>query len=256
MYVKKTYIRIIPGLILWEQVLWFILVSSHSIKWLGGEKVEKNNSKVIAIVALVVAVVALSVGFATYSATLTIASDANVVITANDTFSPNVKYRASSMQCNASGSATVVSAGSVSDTAWSGIAVTLAQPGDYVTCNAVIENNSGFVGYLKEINTASTISCAAITGQASTANSSLVSSICATTSLAIAVGSNSATATSTAAASNTNIAANNTIAAINGTTPGTNTVSITITYGANAPIPDGDVRVNLPQVNLIYKTEN
>ena len=214
---------------------------------------EKNNSKVIAVVALVVAVVALSVGFATYSATLTITNTTATINPAN-TFSENVKYKASTMSCTPSTNASVVSAGTVSDTVWNGVQVTLTAPGDSVTCQATVQNSSAFVAYLRNITTSSTISCAAGTGTgaASTTN---VAAVCPGMELTITAGGSTATATSTAAASQAVTGTTgNTIAAISGTTPGEATVSFTITYKNDAQAADGSIVVTLPQMNLIYET--
>ena len=52
---------------------------------------EKNNGKIVAVVALVVAVVSLSVGFAAFAATLTISSTATAKAGTND-FAPDVNY--------------------------------------------------------------------------------------------------------------------------------------------------------------------
>ena len=215
---------------------------------------EKGNSKIIAVVALFVAVVALAVGFATYSATLTI--QPHDVTVGSDTFSPNIKYRASSMSCNdKSADAVVTSAGTVNGTAWSGIELSLAKPGDYVTCTATVENTSNFDAFLREINTSSAITCQSKTGSANAATTGITES-CAQMELVINQGTASATATSTAAASNTTVS-NVKIDKLNGSTAGTKDVSFTIRYKTGGTVEaDGDFIVKVPQVNLIYKTED
>ena len=215
---------------------------------------EKGNSKIIAVVALFVAVVALAVGFATYSATLTIRP--HEVTVGNDTFSPNVKYQAASMQCGVkSETATVSSAGTVSGTAWSGIVLSLAKPGDYVTCTATVENNSNFDAYLREINTATAITCETKTGSENAATTG-INEACAQMELVINQGTASATATSSAAASNTAVSGIK-IDKINGSTAGTRDVSFTIRYKTGGTVEaNGDFLVKVPQVNLIYKTED
>ena len=219
----------------------------------GGEDMEKNNNKVIAVVALFIAVIALAVGFATYSATLTISS--HDVSVGSDTFSPNLNYKASSMSCAVkSEGATVTSAGSVSGTAWSGVQLILSQPGDYVTCTATVENTSQFDAYLFEINTASALSCEAKASSENPATTG-VSEACSAMELSITQGSASATATSQTAASNNSITGVK-IDKISGSTAGEGNVSFTIRYNANGTQANGDFIVHVPQVNLIYKTED
>ena len=215
---------------------------------------EKGNSKIVALVALFVAIIALAVGFATYSATLTI--EPHDVTVGSDTFSPNVKYKASSMSCtNKSAGATVTSAGTVTDTAWSGIELSLASAGDYVTCTATVENNSNFDAYLREITTSSAISCEAKAGSANAATTG-INEACAQMELVINQDSASATATSSAAASNTTVSGVK-INKISGTTPGEKAVSFTIRYKTGGSVEaNGDFVVKVPQVNLVYKTED
>ena len=208
---------------------------------------EKNNSKIVAIVALVVAVVALSVGFATYSQTLTINSSA--VIEPTNTFSENVKYRASSASCTTNGSATVNTTNmSLTDTAWSGVVSTLKAPGDYVECTATVENLSTYLAYLKEINTASAITCTANAAGTNTNAATNAATVCSGVTLDITAGSDTAQATSSAAASNTSTSS--TITA--GT--GTQTVTFKVTYASGTATADGDITISVPQINLRYAT--
>lgn len=207
---------------------------------------EKNTGKIIAICGLVVAVIALAVGFAAYSATLTISSfDVKV---GDDTFSPNVNYRAESMSCTPGGNATVTSAGTVSGTTWSGIQASFKGPGDSITCTATVENTSSFIGYLKSLTTASPLVCAADDSNSNPATIG-VSDACTGMTLDVTVGSATMQATSAAAGSNTSITGN-TIAA----TTGTQTVTLVLTYATGSAVADGDFKVTVPQINLLYKT--
>ena len=207
---------------------------------------EKNNSKIVAIVALVVAVVALSVGFATYSQTLTINSAA--VIEPTNTFTENVKYRASSASCTTNGDAEVVTTNmQLTDTAWSGVSATLKTPGDYVECTATVENLSTYIAYLKEINTASAITCAANASGTNSNAATNADAVCANVTLDITAGSDTAQATSSAAANNTSTSGS--IAAESGT----QTVKFRVTFGGSTPA-DGDITISVPQINLIYRT--
>ena len=215
---------------------------------------EKNNSKVVAIVALVVAVVALSVGFAAFSAQLNIAGDANVIVNPQNAFAAGLKYRTNTLQCNAGQNTTAVvnNAGTLTDTVWNGIDVTLKAPGDYVTCTATVENTSDLDGFLKNINASAVLSCAPAGSGESAATASNATSVCADMEMVVDVDGSSSTFTSASSTGGT-FNSNNTIAK----TSGTDTVTVTIRYKSPAATTaNGDVKVTLPQINLIYKVEN
>ncbi len=208
---------------------------------------EKNNSKIVAVVALVVAVVALSVGFATFSATLTI-TNTSAAINPTNTFTTNVKYAANSVSCTTTGDAVVSNSGTLTDTAWNGVAITLKTPGDKATCTANISNLSSFVAYLREINTATALSCSALAGS-NAASAANVTAVCNALSLVVTVGTDSATATASAAGSAVVSGTTNKIA-----TSGTQAVKFELTYASGSQPADGDITVNVPQMNVIYKT--
>ena len=216
---------------------------------------KENSNKIIAIVALVVAVIALAVGFATYTATLTIS--AHDVTVGSDTFSPNVIYKAGTIDCSTvSTGATVVSAGSFTDdVTWDGVEISLAEPGDYATCTATVINNSTFIAYLYELKTASALTCESKATSDNPATTG-VSDACAGMELSVTHGTTSITADSTAAgqaggASGTAITGNS--IAANG---GEKTVSFTVTYTSGSAKANGDFLVHIPQISMIYKTED
>lgn len=201
---------------------------------------KNNNGKVVAIISLCVAVVALAVDFASYSASLTINSSARV--NPGDTFQPNVNFVENSMSCTASGEATVISAGTASGKTWKDASVELVQPGDSVTCKANIENKSTFIAYLKTFNTASAISCTAGTAKQN------VDEAFEGIKLTSTHGADTITATIAAAGSNTSTSTS--IAA-----DGTQEVTFTVSYEEGSAVADGDFTVNVPQINLGYSTE-
>ena len=107
---------------------------------------EKNNGKVIAIVALFVAVVALSIGFAAFTDTLTINGTATVK-KADDAFESNFAYDSTSEEaCTLTGGTALESgtynAGTSSDDTWTGISVPLTMTNPSVTCTAKVKNKS------------------------------------------------------------------------------------------------------------------
>lgn len=210
---------------------------------------EKNNGKILAVAALVVAVVALSVGFAAYSASLTI--DSNATLKATDTFSSNVKYDETSPKCyvTGDGSKTSVatagySVGTAANHTWSGISVPLTMDNKSVTCEAVVNNTSDYIAYLTGISTNTGITCESVaTGDAAASN---VDTICGNTKATVTIGSDSLAITSAAAsASNTT----GTIAATNGT----QTVTLVIEYTGTVAA-DGDIRIKVPNITYTYKT--
>lgn len=217
-------------------------------------KVKENNGKIIAIVALVVAVIALAVGFATYTATLTIS--AHDVTIGSDTFSPNVKYKSGTISCSdTSAGATVTSAGTFTDNVtWGGITISLAAPGDYATCTATIENLSTFTAYLYELKTASAITCETKSGSSNAATTGITEA-CSGMQLSVTHGTTTITADSTTAgqaggASGTAITGNSIAAS------GEKNVSFTVTYTSGSSQANGDFLVHIPQISLIFKTED
>ncbi len=208
---------------------------------------EKSNGKIVAVVALVIAVVSLSVGFAAFAATLTVSSSANV--TAVNDFTGNVNYtNGYTVTCKYTGTETDAegaTVGTASGKTWTGISIPLSAEHKSVTCTAQVHNESTYTAYLKQISIANTLSCAATgSGDAAATN---VSTFCPTVSATLAVGSDSATFTST----------NST--AVNGTgsiaTNGYATVTLTVSYTGTVT-PDGDIGITIPTISHLYSTSN
>lgn len=215
---------------------------------------EKSNSKIVAVAALVVAVIALSVGFAALSATLNISSDASVTVHPENTFEANISYTGTA-SCTPSGHATVANAGTLNNKIWNGIVVNLQEPGDSVVCTATITNSSSFDGYLKSVTADSNISCEA--GSTNGASATKVTEVCGDMAMTVGVGANgtenvTSEITNAAHAGLSAITTNNSIAKTNGT----HTVKVTITYKNPGALSDGDIKVTLPGIELGYNTEN
>ena len=223
---------------------------------------EKNNGKIVAVVALVIAVVSLSVGFAAFSATLTI-NDASATVKANDEFEPNVNYVSGSPKCYYTGSEytsaneldpetlTGLAVGTASQKSWTGVSVPLTTEHKSITCVAQIQNASQYVANLRKISIADFLSCASVgAGDAAATN---VDDICATVSATVKVaGSDTTTFTASNNASPNKAAfegTSSTIAKDNGTA----NVELTIAY-TSAVAADGDIRITVPTISLLYKT--
>ena len=212
-----------------------------------------NSTKLIAIIGLMVAVAALAVGFAAYSATLTI-ENAQATATATDTFKPNVEYVSGSLSCVKTGTETAVtSAGSLATdasgytTIWQNAAVTLESVGSSVTCTATVENRSTFTAYLKRINVAGPLVCEAATSGTTVQN---LSAACADITFSVSESTASASANSTAASSNTSVSG------VSIGAGGTQNVSFTIAYPSGSDVTDADFVIKIPTISFVYETSN
>jgi len=160
---------------------------------------EKNSTKAIALIALLVAVAALAIGFATFTASLTISSNATIVPA--DTFSPYIKFKASSISCSvvngSDANAQVTSAGSFDSdrVAWSGVSIKLIAPGDAAYCEATVENGSSFVAYLRSIVTTSGLQCTAGSTTGGISGATNYADVCEDLTLDIEVGTSAPKAT-------------------------------------------------------------
>ena len=216
---------------------------------------EKSNSKIVAVAALVVAVIALSVGFAALSATLNISNDANITVHPANTFEANINYFGNATCTPSSEHVTVENAGTASGKNWSGIVVKLQEPGDYVTCEATVKNQSTFDGYLKSITADNNIGCTAASTDG--ASSEKVTAVCGDIEMTVGVGTNGTEnvtpkITNSAHVGLSGITTNNSIAKESGT----HKVKVTVTYKTPGTLADGDIQVTLPGIELSYNTEN
>ena len=210
---------------------------------------EKNNGKIIAVVALVVAVVALSVGFAAFADTLTIDGTATVKEGAN-TFAPNFGYAASpAATCTYTGGGAIdgtYEAGTASGNTWSGISVPLTTDHPSVTCTATIENTSAYNASLTSIKASGAPTCNSGTATNTTA-------VCNTVTETVQIGS-----ASNQMVVNKDTGANQTISSVLNLTVnktnGTATVTVIIAYDAATVTPDGDITVTLPTITHDYTT--
>ena len=212
---------------------------------------ENKSGKIIAIVALAVAVVALSVGFAAFADTLTINGTATTTANGNafdDTTTGGLRYKSGSAKCyltsdNTKAALANATVGTLDDDSWSGIMVPLGDSANNVTCEAVVENNTNYIAYLTTLASNGPITCAS-DGANATANANAV---CAATTVNVAVSTNTndkITFSNTAATlspGNGNIAAN-----------GTATVTVNIVYAGATT--DNDVTITLPTITHDYSS--
>ncbi len=210
---------------------------------------EKNNGKIIAIVALAVAVVALSVGFAAFTDSLTIDGNATIKGGNNDVFAGSFQYAASpAPACVYTGGSTATNSnpGSASGNTWSGITIELSPDHPSVTCTATISNTSAYNANLTGITASGNVTCAA----AAAGGATNAAAICATVEEEVQIGSaaNNMVVTTTGATPAASF--NQAVAKTNGTT----TATVIVSYDTEAGVPDGDITVTLPTITHSYTT--
>jgi len=206
-----------------------------------------RNSKIIAIVALCVGVVGLSLGFAAFSNTLTISSSATV---SPDESTFSVAFDGA-VTCStaAAGEYTVTNTGTASGTTLTGLEVAFVKPGT-ATCTVSVKNLGQYVAYLNSITSENTVSCAvAANADGSTTTKALMDAACATITYSIAVDGDSASAT-TGNQMNANAIAEHDLAV-----GASETATITINYaGGEGALADGKFTVSLPTASLVYSS--
>lgn len=115
---------------------------------------EERSSKVIAIVALCIGVVGLSLGFAAFSAQLKISSGATVTVDQDSQFKNIFGYAVEPAP-------TVGTVAKKYDKAWTGITHNFTATNQETTYTATIVNDSELTAYLNNTPTATVTSCTA-----------------------------------------------------------------------------------------------
>lgn len=126
---------------------------------------KERGAKVIAIVALLIAVVGLTIGYAAYSTTLTINGTANVDPA---TWDIHFAYKSgNSLTAERNGNAVENTAPTLESTSISDFDVTLKAPGDSVTYNFLVVNGGTLPASLDTF-TMGTLTCAPASGSTAT----------------------------------------------------------------------------------------
>lgn len=216
---------------------------------------EKSYSKIWVIVALVISVLALSIGFAAFSTSLVVNENENVTVTPFDNFKNTVVFDASSVNCTVSkgnddSGASVEATGTFdsNSTVWQGLKVKLTTPGDKVTCTVGIKNNGEYNAYLKSVKFNTLLSCSS-----TTAGNVYTAQICAESGInaSAKVSGYQATVNKVTQVNKTGIASNNELAS-----KGSSSLEVVIDYPSSAPFADEDVNVTIPQITLDYSSSN
>lgn len=126
---------------------------------------KERGFRIIAVIALMVAVVGLTIGYAAYSSTLKINGAANI-----DPSTWTVKFdyiSGNALTAELTGNASMTSEATLSDTQVSGFNATLKAPGDSITYNFKV-NNTGSLDAKLTTFTMGTLSCAPAAGSNAT----------------------------------------------------------------------------------------
>lgn len=222
---------------------------------------KERGFKVIAIIALLVAIVGVGVGFAAYTRNLTISQfTANVTADNTNPFVPSNDALTSSgliLANAASEDDAVKSAGTASNNTWSGISIVFDKDNRSATLTADVENYSSYTAYLKSINIADSLTCAAV--NASTTNSTLVTALCNSIEITVGIDTAEATYDGSAQTKITNYSAASSatagnVAAMSGSTAGTKTINLEVSIGSDITLPDGDVTISVPTITFGYSS--
>ena len=219
----------------------------------GGDMEKDRGTRVIAIVALLVGVVGLSIGFAAFSSQLNISSSAEVTpdsskfnVDFTSTSSGNVSTAA--ITPTKSPTTLVATDGAIdnsSDPTVTGLHATFTEPGQSVTYSFWAKNIGEYIAYLNSITIANATSadsykkCTAKSGT----TQALVDAACNGISMTVKVGNETATSSSVASISDHSLA-------VDGYDP----VIVTINYAANSGQADGDFEVAFGDITLTYSS--
>ena len=204
--------------------------------------------KILAIAALILGVVGVTLGYAAFSSTLTIRSSAEVKPDAT-TFNVDFSSSDSAVETDSitpvlnktvtGFTATNATIDNTSDPVISNLKATFTAPGQTATYSFYSYNAGKYVAYLNSVVFTGEKTCTAKTGT----TQALVDSACNGITLSAKVGSESATTTS--------------VASITGHTLGIGAaeeVVVTISYEDGSALADGDFEVSLPDVVLKYES--
>lgn len=210
-----------------------------------------RSSKVIAVVALLVAVIGLSVGFASFSSTLTISSSANVTPN-SDTFKVVFSSNGTILTTEAvigdvtgtGASATNATINNDTNPTISGLAANFTEPGQKVVYTFYAHNSGEYDAFLKSVTYANVTGkseskvCTAGSGTTET----LVTNACDDISVKVNVGTTNTTA------STADITGHSLLKGA------FEQVTVTIEYAADGDRADGDFSVAFGDISLVYSS--
>lgn len=219
--------------------------------------------QVVAIVGLIIGVMALTIGFAAFTTTLTIESSAEVTPSNTDldvVFSSSnsgVETNSPTVQTSGTGSVSGNTSATLTGTRVSGLEAHFSAPGQSVTYSWYVYNNSAYTAYLNQIdfntvdgsNPASFKVCSAKTGSSNPATNN-IDTACNGITLTLTVHGISTTTSKSVA----DMAAYNPLKTLDTSSNKYTAISVVIDYASNAAIPDGDISVEFGEIELLYKS--
>ena len=200
--------------------------------------------KILSIIALVLAISAMTLGFAAFSTTLNISSSASVNPNSSD-FAVKFSTSQDSLVVNAvtpsniSGNVTATN-GVIENGAsptLTNLSATFTSPGQYVEYTVYARNEGAYTAYLNNVNFIGNKKCRGSSGT----TDSLVQSACNSIGVTVTIGSNTYSTTSP----------------VTGHPLAQNTgeeIKVRLEYASNGASADGAFEIKLPSVALVYST--
>ncbi len=207
---------------------------------------ESKSYKIIAIVALLLGIVGVTLGYAAFSSTLTISSSAEVK---PDPSTFNVDFSSSNSAVEANPivptlsaqvtnfTATNATIDNTSDPTISNLKATFTEPGQSVSYTFYAYNAGEYIAYLNSIIFQGSKTCTGKTGT----TQALVDTACTGIDLSIKVGNEAVTSASVSSLTGHSLGIN-----------GAEEITVTISYAAGSGRADGDFDVTLPDIVLTY----
>ncbi len=226
-----------------------------------------RSSKIMAVVAMFIAVVGLSLGFAAFTRTLTIESTASVN-PSDTTFSVKLSSKATEVDestesitpavvGSATGATEEISISNSATPTISGLGATFTKPNSSVTYTFYAVNDGEFDAYLKNINIANVASqetAVYCTADAET-DATMVAEACKGIEMTITVDDDAiATATTELTSSKTGISEKKIVKPTE--TKSSHTIKVKLEYKENSKIADGKFSVKFGNVSLEYKSQD
>ena len=207
--------------------------------------IKENHTKTIAVIALLIAVIGVSIGFASYARTFNIQStNTTSVLKGSDPFSTGLYLTVGSNNGTISDT---IQGSSDKGVTWSGLTGTLSESTKSITYTATLNNVSSYIAYLSSVSSNGYLTCEAV--NAAETNNDLVSAACAKLTLTVSINSYERTITTTSNINDSNLNDGSYLVnATNGTAP----VTLTLAIDDSAVFPDGDFKVTIPAITFNY----
>ena len=214
--------------------------------------IDSKAYKVMIVLALVLGVVGVTLGYAAFSNTLTISSSAevtpdsgnfNVDFSSTDVSVATNPVVATLVPNNVTGfTATNGTIDNTTDPTITGLKATFTEPGQKATYTFYSYNAGQYIAYLNSITFSGNKTCTAITPQSGTAaTDALVQSACAGITLKVTVGATGPVTETQATISQHPLQIGS-----------SEQVTVEIEYATNSAIADGDFEVTFPNIVLNY----